>query len=594
MTPSEKIAALRKLMKARNVGALIVPSADPHQSEYVSPRWQARRWVTGFTGSAGTLVVTADQAGLWVDGRYFIQAGRELRGSGISLFKSREPGVPTVNEWIAGQLGMGATVAFDGQLFSVESVREMKKAFASRKLRLETRWDLVGRIWDDRPGLPSQPAFDHAVRYAGQDRARKLKVVRAHLEEKKADYLLLASLDDIAWLFNIRGGDIDNLPVVLAYALVGRTKVTLFTDRSKFPAVLVRKLARAGITLAPYGAVADTLKALPASASLCYSPHRISQWLAAAIPKSVRLVEETPDVTTGLKAVKNSVEQGHFREAALVDGVALVRFMAWLDRALQAGEQVTEASAGERLSALRREAEECRGDSFPAICGYGANGAIIHYKAATSGSAKLGRRGLFLVDSGGQYPGATMDTTRTMALGPVSREACLNYTRVLRGLIGLSRVRFPAGTTGTHLDAVARLPQWEQGLNFRHGSGHGVGAYLNVHEGPQGFSQHWSACVLKPGMVVTVEPGFYQPGKYGIRIENMVLVVPDRTTEYGDFLGFETLTVCPIDTTPVVVSLMNPGEREWLNTYHQKVWKQLSPRLDKTDREWLRRKTAPL
>jgi Xaa-Pro aminopeptidase len=581
-------------MKARNVAALIVPSADPHQSEYVAPRWQARKWISGFTGSAGTLVVTAHQAVLWVDGRYFIQAEQELKGSGISFFKSREPGVPTVNDWIAAQLKKGQTVAFDGQVFSVEAVREMKKVFAAKALRLRSHEDLVECVWKDRPGLPREQAIDFPVRYAGLSRAGKLKAVRARLVEKGADALLLASLDDIAWLFNIRGNDVENSPVVLAYALVGKKSATLFADPAKFPAALKIKLAEAAVNLAPYESIAAHLKSLSSLKSLCLNPRRVNQWLALALPKSLRLVEETTDITTDLKAVKNPVEQGHFREAALVDGVALVRFMAWLDRSLKAGVAVTEYSAGEKLAALRREAPVCRGDSFPAICGYGANGAINHYKADAVQAAKLGRAGLFLVDSGGQYFGGTLDTTRTMALGPVSREARINYTLVLKGLMALSRARFPVGTTGTHLDTLARMPLWDSGLNYRHGSGHGVGSYLNVHEGPQGFSQAWSACALKSGMVVTIEPGFYSAGRYGIRIENMVLVMPDRHTEYGEFLKFDTLTVCPIDTAPLELSLLTPGERDWLNAYHRTVWKRMSPLLAKSDRAWLKQKTTPV
>lgn len=581
-------------MAGRNVAALIVPSSDPHQSEYVGPRWQARQWVSGFTGSSGTLVITARRAVLWVDGRYFIQAENELKGSGIQLMKSREPGVPTVNEWIIRRLNAGQTVAFDGKLFSVEAVREMERAFSGKRLRLQNNNDFISRVWQDRPGLPNHSAIDFPIAHAGLSRARKLKEVRARLTEKKADYLLLASLDDIAWLFNIRGSDIANSPVVLAYALVGMKSASLFADPAKFSAGLKHRLANDGIAIVPYDAIAGHLKCLPPSKTLCFNPRRISCWLAAALPKSMRLIEETTDMTTDLKAVKNPVEQRHFHAAAIIDGVALVRFMAWLERALQEGELVTEYTAGEKLAALRREAPEYRGDSFPAICGYRANGSIVHYRADILRSAKLGRRGLLLLDSGGQYFEGTMDTTRTMALGPVPYDACLNYTRVLKGLLALSCTCFPQGTTGTHLDSLARISLWAEGLNYRHGSGHGVGAYLNVHEGPQGFTQAWSPIALRSGMVTTIEPGYYEPGKYGIRIENMVLVQPHKTTEFGEFLRFETLTVCPIDTTPVLVSLLTPGERAWLNDYHRRVRKQLSPFLDKADHQWLKRKTMPI
>ncbi len=594
MTTSEKIAALRKLMAARQVAALIVPSCDPHQSETVSLRWRARQWISGFTGSAGSLVITTGQAVLWVDGRYFIQAEQELRGSGIHLLKGREPGVPTVNEWILAHLKKGQTVACDGTLFSVEAAREMEKTFSSKQLKLRMHDDLVSRIWKDRPGFPAGSALDYPLAYAGVNRRNKLKAIRDHLAAKNSDYLFLASLDDIAWLFNIRGSDVANCPVVLAYALVGQKSACLFSDETKFSESLKKKLAGEGVSLYPYDAVTGHLKTLPSSKSLSYNPLRISHWLAHALPASLKKIEETPDITTTMKAVKNPVEQKYFHKAALIDGLALVRFMAWLERAIQAGAPVTEYSAGEKLAVLRGEASECRGDSFPAICGYQSNGAIVHYRADSRHSSKLKRKGLLLVDSGGQYFGGTMDTTRTVALGPVPRQACLNYTRVLKGFIALSRVRFPAGTTGTHLDTLARLPLWAEGLNYRHGSGHGVGSYLNVHEGPHGFSQAWNPAALKPGMVTTIEPGYYEPGQYGIRIENMVLVQPYQTTGCGEFLKFEPLTLCPVDTTPIVRSLLTREERDWLNGYHRRVWNQLSSRLDPSDREWLKRKTAPI
>jgi Xaa-Pro aminopeptidase len=594
MDTPDKIDALRRLMKTRQVAALIVPSADPHQSEYVAARWQARKWVSGFSGSAGTLVITGSRVGLWTDGRYFIQAERELRGSGIALFKSKEPGVPTVNEWILGHLKPGQIVAFDGSVYSLEAVRDMRKAFESRQIAVRYSEDLVGKLWRDRPGFPGNPAIDFPVRYAGLGRAQKLAIVRKQLEGKQADAFLLASLDDIAWLFNIRGNDISNSPVVLAYAVIERRKAYLFADATKFTKSLLAKLQAAGVVVRPYGAIRSHLKKMPARTALSLNPKRVNQWVADAIPKAVRRVEGPIDVTTDLKAVKNPVEQGHFRTAALLDGVALVKFFAWLDRALAVGERITEYEAGVRLASLRREAPECRDDSFNAICAYRGNAAMMHYSATSEASATLRRSGLFLVDSGGNYYEGTMDTTRTVALGPVSKTICRDYTLVLKGLIAFSRTRFLSGTTGTHLDAIARAPLWAEGLNYKCGSGHGVGSFLNVHEGPQGITPGWNPSALKPGMVVTIEPGVYVQGSHGIRTENMVLVMPDRTTEQGEFLRFETLTVCPIDTTPLNPALLSPDEREWLNAYHRRVWKLLSPRLAAPDRAWLKRKTAAI
>jgi Xaa-Pro aminopeptidase len=594
MNVEQKLLALRKLMSGRKVSALVIPSSDPHQSEYVGARWQTRRWVSGFTGSAGTLVITPKTAALWTDGRYFLQAENELHGSGIKLFKSREPNVPTVNDWIAAQLKPGQAVAFDGQVFSLESVREMEKTFSSKKLKLQTHEDLCDQVWTDRPPVSGAPVMDFPVKYAGVGRVKKLAEVRARLVEKGADTLLLASLDDIAWLFNIRGDDVEHSPVVLAYALVGMKNALLFVDRAKIPMTLQKSFKKQGITLRPYDSVCQSLQAMSSGKALCFNPRRVNKMLAAAIPKGVRQIEESVDITTELKAIKNSVEQSHWHTAAMLDGLALVKFFAWLDAALQEGAQVTEFTARETLKGFRREAPEYRDDSFNAVCGYQANAAMIHYTVAPESAAQLKPKGLFLVDSGGNYFEGTMDTTRTVALGPVSAAARRHYTLVLKGMVALSRVCFPAGLTGTHLDALARQPLWADGLNYKHGSGHGVGAYLNVHEGPHGFTSAWNPSVFKPGMVVTIEPGFYREGGYGIRTENMVLVTEAGNTEYGRFLRFDTLTLCPIDTAPIIPELLTLEERAWLNAYHKTVWARLSPHLKGNARVWLKQKTKSI
>ncbi|MEI7880196.1 MAG: aminopeptidase P family protein [bacterium] len=591
MTVPQKILALRKLMAARKVAALVVPSSDPHQSEYVGARWQTRKWASGFTGSAGTLVITLKSAALWTDARYFIQAEKELRGSGIKLFKIREPKVPTVNEWILAQLKPGQTVGFDGQVLSLESVREMEKAFVAKKLTLRTHEDLCGQVWRERPSVSRAPVIDFPTKYAGVGRMKKLSAVRAKLKEKGADALFLASLDDIAWLFNIRGEDVAHSPVVLAYALVGLKEAVLFVDRAKLPVSLQQKLKQQGVTVRPYESVCLALKAMPAGKTLCFNPRRVNKLVADAIPKQVRRLEESIDITTELKAIKNPVEQAHGKVAALLDGLALVKFFTWLEQALAQGQRVTEYTASEKLKEFRREAPEYRDDSFTAVCGYQANAAMIHYTVARDSAAQLRRKGLLLVDSGGNYFEGTMDTTRTVSLGPVSGAARRHYTLVLKGLIGLSRVCFPAGMTGTHLDVLARLPLWGEGLNYKHGSGHGVGAYLNVHEGPHGFTQAWNASTFKPGMVVTIEPGFYREGEYGIRSENMALVVEAGNTDYGQFLRFETLTLCPIDTAPLITAMLTTEERAWLNAYHKAVWSRLAPHLKGAARAWLKRKT---
>ncbi len=594
MMTTQKLQALRKLMAQRHVAALLIPSSDPHQSEYVGARWQTRKWASGFTGSAGTLVITLKTAALWTDGRYFLQAEKELQGSGVTLFKSREPDVPTVNEWTVEQLKPGQTVAFDGHVVSLESTREMEKEFAGKKLILRTHEDLCGQVWADRPPVSQVPVIDFPIRYAGVDRMEKLALVRAKLAEKGANTLLLASLDDIAWLFNIRGGDIEHSPVVLAYALVNKKDAILFVERAKIPLSLQKELKKQNVTLRPYEAISQSLNALSSDKTICFNPRRISKWVVDAIPKRVARVENAVDITTELKAIKNPVEQKNWDTAALLDGLALTKFFAWLERVLGEGVRVTEYTVREKLKELRRAAPEYKDDSFNAVCGYQANAAMIHYTVARDTAAVLRPKGLFLVDSGGNYFEGTMDTTRTFALGPVSLAARRHYTLVLKGLIALSRVRFPAGMTGAHLDALARLPLWGEGLNYKHGSGHGVGAYLNVHEGPHGFSPAWNPCAFRPGMVVTIEPGYYREGEYGIRIENMVFVAEAGKTNYGPFLRFNTLTLCPIDTAPLIPRLLSQEERAWLNAYHKVVWARLSPLLKGYDKAWLKRKTRSL
>ncbi len=594
MKSVEKLRGLRKVMKARGIAAVIIPSTDPHQSEYVGEHWRSREWVSGFTGSAGTLVVTGSRAGLWTDGRYFVQAERELRGSGITLFKGREHGVPSVNDWTAGQLGRGQVVALDGRLFSIAAVRDMRKAFEGKSLKLRVGEDLVGRIWSDRPAPACSKAVDFPVRFAGQGRAAKLGAVRKHLRTRPADALLLASLDDIAWLFNIRGHDIKHSPVVQAFALITLKHAELLINPEQLTPMLARKLAAAGVTCRPYAEATAFLKASRSFQSLILDTRRINQALADALPGKVRLIEESPDITSDLKAVRNAVEQVNVRRAALLDGLAMVKFLAWVDRTLGAGGRITEYDAGVRLECFRKESPAYQGDSFGVVCAYGGNAAMIHYAAGAGKAARLRRKGLFLVDSGGNYFEGTMDTTRTVALGPVSSRARRDYTLVLKGLIALTRTRFPAGTTGTHLDAIVRAPLWAQGTDYKHGSGHGVGAYLNVHEGPQGISQVWSPVTLKSGMIVTIEPGVYVTGTYGIRTENMVLIKDSGETSSGRFLEFETLTLCPIDTAPLLRDELSPDERTWLNDYHQSVWKRLAPHLSGTDKAWLRRKTASL
>lgn len=590
----ERLQRLRAVMTQEGVAALVVPSTDPHQSEYVGAHWQAREWLSGFTGSSGTLVVTRCQAGLWTDGRYFLQAARELRGSGIRLFKAREPSVPSVQMWIAATLPPRAVVALDGRLFSMEALREMREAFAATSLTVRASDDLVARIWEDRPPVEFTPAEDYPVRHAGLERAAKLTRIRQHLAEKQADALLLAGLDDIAWLLNLRGHDILHTPVVQAYALVERRRALLFIDRQALTPALGAALRRDHVECRPYTEVAAALGALKRGTRLELNPRRINQALAESLPTGVVIKECTPEITTELKSIKNPVELRHFRRAARLDGTALVRFMAWLEGRLATGAVVTELQAAEQLQAFRRATGSWREDSFETICAYGANAAMVHYRAGEGSAARLYCKGLLLVDSGGQYPGATMDTTRTIALGRMTRRARRDYTLVLKGLVALCRQRFPSGVTGTHLDTVARAALWMQGANYRHGSGHGVGSYLGVHEGPQSLSMAWSGALIKPGMVVTIEPGLYVEGQHGIRLENMAVVRSGGRSAHGAFMTFEILTRCPIDTRPILRELLTGDEIAWLDDYHALVWRTLASGLAGPERAWLKRRTARL
>ncbi|QEE25027.1 aminopeptidase P family protein [Rhodanobacter glycinis] len=592
-----RLAALRQAMQQHGVAACIVPSADPHLSEYLPEHWQARAWLSGFTGSAGTLVVTARHAGLWTDSRYFSQAERQLDGTGFTLMKLRVPHTPEHLQWLAEQLHGGDTVAVAGDSVPLAAQRQMENLLGEAGARLRTDLDLPGEIWTDRPALPHAPITEHALAYACTSRADKFARLRSAMRKRKATHHLVSSVDDIAWLTNLRGSDVECNPVFLAHLLVSADAgATLFTGRTKLDDRTVAALAADGITVADYATVTDALASLPAGSALLLDPGRVVSAIAAAIPVTVQRIEAA-NPSTAFKAVKNADELDHIREVMRRDGAALAHAFHEIEHQLGEGKPLTELDVHRLVHAARAAQPDFVGESFATIAGYQANGAMPHYRATQESHSALKAEGLLLIDSGGQYLGGTTDITRVLALGPVTAEQKRDATLVLKGMIGLSRARFPKGASGPQLDALARAPLWADGMDYGHGTGHGVGYFLNVHEGPQSIRPPVTGGALvplEPGMISSIEPGLYKPGRHGIRHENLAVVVEAEQTEFGDYYAFETLTLCPFDRRALDISLLNPDERAWLDDYHAGVRAALSPLLDGADLAWLTRHCAPL
>ncbi|NBC06319.1 MAG: M24 family metallopeptidase [Bacteroidetes bacterium] len=590
-TTVDKLDALRQVMREAGIDAYIIPSQDPHQSEYVADHWQARRWLTGFDGSAGTAVVTQEEAGVWTDSRYFIQAEEQLKGSGFELQKLKVPHTAEHMKWLAEQLPEGATVGCNGELYTVQGLQRMERALHKQGLQLNYEHDLIDEIWEDRPPLPQAAAFELALPYAGQSRRDKLTAVREKLEH--ADYYLVTALDSIAWLLNVRGRDIDCNPVVISYLLVGKEQAHWFVDSGKVPGELRQALRADSVQLHDYASLQAFIAEQPSSARIGYTPATTSILLHEQLPAEQWVKQADP--IAPLKAIRNEVEQQQLRSAMQKDGVALVRFYRWLEAQLEKGTTLSEYDLGERLEQFRQQQEQYFGPSFPPIVGYKGNGAIVHYRAEAGKSATIKPEGILLIDSGGQYYEGTTDITRTVALGPFDQSVKTPYTLVLKGNIALSRAVFPQGTTGVQLDTLARSPLWQAGLNFGHGTGHGVGHFLNVHEGPQGITPNplsgRGQTPLMPGMLTSNEPGYYKAGAFGIRIENLELCEQRlESTEEEDtpFLGFTPQTLFPISTALIDKDLLDAEERAWLNEYHARVFDELSPLLEKEEQAWLR------
>jgi Xaa-Pro aminopeptidase len=590
-----RIQLLRQAMQRNNIDAYIVPSADPHLSEYLPERWKGREWLSGFTGSVGTLTVTADFAGLWADSRYWSQAETELAGSDISLMK-----IPAGNsllhiEWLANNLAAGQIVAADGAVLGLVAARMLEQALTARGIKLRTDYDVLDEIWPQRPLLPTQSVYEHSAPYAPKPRVEKLAAVRESMRAQRADWHFISTLDDIAYLFNLRGSDVNYNPIFVAHALVGLERATLFIAEGKISEDLRSKLAADAVDIAPYAQSAATLSALPAGSSLLIDPRRITLGLRQAIPATVN-VAEAINPTTFAKSRKSDEEATHIRAVMEQDGAALCEFFAWLEQAL-GKETVTELTIDEHITAARARRLHFVSPSFGTIAGFNANGAMPHYRATANSHATIAGDGLLLIDSGGQYLGGTTDITRVVAIGQPSDAQKRDFTLVLKGMIALSSARFPRGTKSPMLDAIARAPIWAAGIDYGHGTGHGVGYFLNVHEGPQVISAGAMPephTAMEPGMITSIEPGIYRPGKWGVRIENLVLNRAAEITEFGEYLRFETLTLCPIDTRCIDLSLMRADELAWLNDYHATVRERLLPHVTGDAKTWLEKQTQAL
>lgn len=589
-----RLARVREAMASEGVDALLVPSADPHLSEYLPGHWQARQWLSGFHGSVGTLVVAREFAGLWVDSRYWEQAESELAGSGIQLMKLR-PGQPGPLDWLADEVPLEGTVAVDGSVMALASARQLEGRLKARKIRLLTHLDLPGSVWSERPALPGNPVYEHLPPQSSVSRADKLAGLRRDLQARKADWHFIATLDDIAWLFNLRGSDVSYNPVFVSFALVSDTQASLYVALDKIDDHLRRRLELDGVQVRDYADIGPALAAIAAGSSLLIDPARVTIGLLEHLGGDVRLVEALNPSTLS-KSRKGESDLEHIRQAMEHDGAALCEFFAWFEA--QQGRQVlTELDVDEHLSAARARRPGFVSLSFSTIAAFNANGAMPHYRATDQAHARIEGDGLLLIDSGGQYLGGTTDITRMVPIGTPSLAQKQDCTRVLKGMIALSRARFPQGILSPLLDAIARAPIWADQVDYGHGTGHGVGYFLNVHEGPQVIAYQAAPTpqtAMLPGMITSIEPGTYRPGKWGVRIENLVVTHEAGRSEFGDFLAFETLTLCPIDRRCLLPGMLAAEEVTWLNAYHEEVRRRLAPLLQGEALDWLVARTARL
>jgi len=590
-----RLAEVRALMKRKRLDALIIPSSDPHLGEYVPDHWRIIRWLTGFTGSAGNVVITRTFAGLWTDSRYFIQAEEQLAGSGFELVRLKIPHTPEHIDWLKEKARKGWKAGVDGRLISAGNMKLLESAMKSAGAGLNLKADLITPVWKDRPSLPAGEAFELDVKYAGLTRKDKLEKVREVMAGMKTDYQLLTATDDVMWLLNLRGSDVKYCPLLLSFAIVSHDQVIFFADEEKIPRQVKASLDADGVVLLPYNTVSSVLSHLEEGSVLMLSPSTTSAALYRSVARKVKIAEDL-SIPTRMKSVKNDTELKNLRKVMVHDGVVLTRFFHWLGTAV-GKEEITELSAAAKIDGMRAAQAGCTGPSFSTIAAYNGHAALPHYVPEKATDVGLDRRGIFLLDSGGQYYGGTTDITRTVALGKTDAAMRREFTLALRGTIDLAMARFPRGTKGYQLDILARKPLWDNYLNYGHGTGHGVGSFLNVHEGPQTIGSGATGDMktsMEPGMVTSDEPAFYRPGLYGFRTENLLVCREDRETEFGSFLSFETVTLCYIDSDLIDTSLLDDNELDWLNGYHERVYNLLSPHLEPELQIWLRDKTKPL
>lgn len=592
----ETLLALREIMEEKGIDGYLIPTADPHGSEYVEEYFKCREYVSGFTGSAGTLLVLRDEAGLWTDGRYYLQAEQELSGSGITLYRAGMPGTPEIAEYIENVMTDGQVLAFDGRVVDAALGGRLERIMEAKGGRLLFDEDLVDEIWPDRPEKHKRPAYLLELRDTGKSSQEKQRELRKKMEEAGADIFLLTSLDDIAWLFNMRGSDVEHIPVVTAFLRMTGKDAFLYVNPESFSAYLTNGLERIGVTLRSYEKIYEDVSQMDPGEKVMLEKGKVNYRLFRSIPAEALLCD-TINPTTFAKAVKTPEEIQRAQEVHVRDGIAVTRFIRWLKENV-GRVPITERGAAEKLEEFRRADKEYQGPSFATIAGYREHGAVIHYQATEKTDKKLRPEGMILIDSGGQYPGGTTDVTRTVILGPISEPERRHYTMVVAAMLRLADACFPEGCRGENLDILAREVFWQEGLDYRHGTGHGVGSFLNVHEGPNGFRWKYSSknpeWAFEPGMITSDEPGYYEDGKYGIRIENLLLCQKRQETEYGIFLGFEHLTCVPIDRDGLEVGLMSEEDIMRLNRYHAQVWAKLEPYLEEDEKVWLLRHTRPL
>ncbi len=591
---NEQLKSIRKTLSEQRLAAFIIPSTDPHQSEYVAAHWGTREWVSGFTGSAGTAVITAQNAGLWTDSRYFIQAEAELKVSGFSLHKLGTEGVVSHRDWLVQNLSKGDRIGIDGRLISKKDAQELSKQFARAGMELVLDFDPIPMTWSDRPALPDSHIFAHSEIIAGASFGEKASQIRKTMAEAGATHCLVSALDEIAWLFNLRGSDVDFSPVFYAYPLLGKNEASLVVDENKLPEELREDLIELGIGIFPYDEITTALQGLPAESQVIFDPAKTSALLVDSIASPSQLEGDSP--LSLAKAIKNPAEIEALQGTMIKDGVALLHLYMWLEESLAAGENPRESEVAAKLAGFRGEQEGYVCESFPAIVGYGPNGAIVHYRPEPGKDLEIKPEGMLLLDSGGQYKDGTTDVTRTITLGEPTFDQILHFTTVLKGHISIAKAAFPKGTTGHQIDVLARAHLWEEGLDYGHGTGHGVGFFLNVHEGPQGIKPHASGAGLvpfQPGMVTSNEPGFYLEGEYGIRIENLILCEAFTESPFGEFYCFEDLTLFPMDFDLVDFGMLGPDEIDWLGIYHLMVLTELEPQLNDDEMEWLASKCMP-